>query len=116
MVTFNMWGNGKFEPTIKIKRKLNNFFLKNSNELLIAYVYYLYEDFIKYPMKDGNCIYIGEASPIEKGINDRFYYINLTKSNLTIDNLYRYAHLEKYDNKYFIITYKPYKVISFLDI
>lgn len=33
---------------------------------------------------------------------------------LTIDNLYRYAHLEKYNNQYFIITYKPNKQIYFL--
>ena len=27
-VTVNRWENGKFEPTIKIKRKLNELFLK----------------------------------------------------------------------------------------
>ncbi len=28
VVTVNRWENGKFEPTIKIKRKLNELFLK----------------------------------------------------------------------------------------
>ena len=27
-VTFNRWENGKFEPTIKMKKKLNKLFLK----------------------------------------------------------------------------------------
>ena len=32
LVTVNRWENNKFEPTIKIKRKLNELFIKNKIE------------------------------------------------------------------------------------
>ena len=37
-------------------------------------------------------------------------------THLNIDNLYRYSHLEKYGNNYFLVTYKPIKEIIHLDI
>lgn len=35
-------------------------------------------------------------------------------SELSIDNLYRYSHLENYQDKYFLVSYKPIKKIYFI--
>ena len=49
---------------------------------------------------------------------ERKYIYNMfveTYPQLSLDSLYRYAHLERYNNEYFIIIYKPKKELFYIE-
>ena len=90
----------------ELKQKIKND-TSDERKPQVVYIYSVVDDQgINYPLKNGVILYIGEASPKGKGIEDRFYHINSektkeegnnTKSNYTLSSYYHKGFRMKLD-------------------